>query len=372
MNKSALITGGAGFIGSHLADELLRSGYRVKVLDSLVPQVHGPEGRRPEYLSEDVELIVGDVRNPDAVKNALDGVDVVYHFAAIVGVGQSMYDIARYTEVNNVGTAVLLEALLTQPVERLVIASSMSLYGEGLYRRKDGTVAEAKERPIEQLKAQDWQVRDEEGNELEPVATPEWKRPTLPSIYALSKYDQERMCLMIGRAYGIPTVALRFFNAFGTRQALSNPYTGVLAIFGSRLLNDNRPLIFEDGQQLRDFVSVKDVARSCRLAVERDEAIGQAINIGSGMSYTIEQTALKVAKALGKDHLPPEICGKYRVGDVRHCFPDISLARKVLGYEPQIMLDDGLAELAAWLEEQTAEDRVEEMRAELTSRGLAL
>lgn len=372
MSKSVLITGGAGFIGSHLADELLASGYRVRVLDSLAPQVHGPEGRRPDYLAEDVELMVGDIRNPEAVKRALEGIDCVYHFASLVGVGQSMYDIARYTEVNNLGTAVVLEAIVNQPVERLVVASSMSLYGEGLYVREDGTIAEAQDRTLEQLKAQDWQVRDRDGNPLTPIATPEWKRPTLPSVYALSKYDQERMCLMLGRAYNIPTVALRFFNAFGTRQALSNPYTGVLAIFGSRFINNNRPLIFEDGQQLRDFVSVKDVARACRLSIEKDAAIGHAINVGSGMSYTIEETARKVAKAMGKEDIEPEICGQYRVGDIRHCFPDISMARELLGYEPQILLDDGLQELAEWLETQTAEDKVDEMRNELKSRGLAI
>lgn len=372
MGKSVLITGGAGFIGSHLADELLAHGYQVRVLDSLAEQVHGADARRPEYLAEDVELMVGDVRNPEAVERSLDGIDHVFHFAAIVGVGQSMYDIARYTEVNNLGTAVLLEALVKKPVERMVIASSMSLYGEGLYKRADGTIAEAEDRSIEQLKAQDWQVRDKDGNELTPVGTPEWKRPTLPSVYALSKYDQEKMCLMIGKAYNIPTVALRFFNAFGTRQALSNPYTGVLAIFGSRFINNKAPLIFEDGQQLRDFVSVKDVARACRLSIEQGRAVGHAINVGSGQSYTIEETAHKVAKAMGKENLQPEICGQYRVGDIRHCFPDISLAQDLLGYEPQILLDDGLAELAEWLMEQQADDKVEEMRKELSSRGLTI
>ena len=372
MSQSVLITGGAGFIGSHLADELLAHGYRVRALDSLAPQVHGPDAKRPDYLGEDVELQVGDVRNPEAVRKALEGVDHVFHFAAVVGVGQSMYEIARYTDVNDVGTAIVLEALLRHPVRRLVIASSMSLYGEGLYRRADGTVAEAGERTIEQLKAGDWQVRDEKGNALTPEPTPEWKTAQNPSIYALDKFHQEKMCHLIGKAYDIPTVALRFFNAFGTRQALSNPYTGVLAIFGSRFLNDNPPLIFEDGQQRRDFVSVKDVARACRLAIERDEAIGGTFNVGSGRSYTIEETARKVAKAMGKAHLEPEISGKYRVGDVRHCFPDISLAAERLGYVPEIMLDDGLAELTEWVAAQTAEDRVDQMRAELTARGLAV
>lgn len=371
MSKTVLITGGAGFIGSHLADELLKHGYNVRALDNLSPQVHGQSCTRPEYLDPEVELQVGDVRNPEAVKKALEGVDAVYHYAAMVGVGQSMYEVAQYTEVNNLGTAIVLEALMQQPVERLVIASSMSIYGEGLYHRPDGKIAPAEERSLDQLKAGDWQVRDAVGNSLSPAPTPEWKDPANPSIYALSKYDQEKMCLMLGKAYNIPTVALRFFNAFGTRQALSNPYTGVLAIFGSRFLNDKPPLIFEDGQQQRDFVSVKDVARASRLALETDGAIGKALNIGSGKSYTIEETAKKVAQVMGKN-IEPEICGKYRVGDIRHCYPDISLARETLGYEPQIMLDDGLQELAEWLEEQTAEDKVDEMRKQLAARGLTV
>ncbi len=214
MSKQILITGGAGFIGSHLADELLKSGYRVRALDNLSPQVHGAGGQRPEYLDPEVELQVGDVRNPEAVKRALEGVDAVYHYAAMVGVGQSMFEVAEYVEVNNLGTAVLLEALISKPVERLVIASSMSIYGEGLYRREDGTIAPAKERSLDQLRSGDWQVRDNEGNPLAPVPTPDWKEPTNPSIYALTKYDQERMCLMLGKAYNIPTVALRIFNAF--------------------------------------------------------------------------------------------------------------------------------------------------------------
>ncbi len=372
MDKTVLITGGAGFIGSHLADELLEHGYRVRVLDCLTPQVHGASQTRPSYLAEEVELIVGDVRNSEAVQRSLAGVDFVYHFAALVGVGQSMYDVARYTEVNNFGTATVLEAIIDKPVKKLVIASSMSLYGEGLYQKPDGSTGEAVDRSIEQLRAQDWHIRDDQGNTLTPVATPETKRPSLSSIYALSKYNQEQMCLMLGKAYQIPTVALRFFNAFGTRQALTNPYTGVLAIFGSRLLNNNPPLLFEDGQQLRDFVSVKDVARSCRLAIESEKADGCAINIGSGKSYTIEETARKVAKALGKENIEPEISGKYRVGDIRHCFPDIKLARELLGFEPQIMLDDGLTELAEWIEAQTAEDKVDEMRVQLAARGLTI
>ena len=372
MRSHILITGGGGFIGSHLADALLARGHRVRALDSLSPQVHGAIEHRPSYLDPEVELITGDVRDPSAVRGALQGIDVVYHLAAAVGVGQSMYEIAQYTSVNNLGTAVLLEALAADPIERLVVASSMSLYGEGLYRRQDGAVCTAEERGLAQLRAGEWEVRNSRGEVLTPAPTPESKLPSLASVYALSKFDQERMCLMIGRAYGIPTTALRFFNVFGTRQALSNPYTGVLAIFAARLLNGNRPSVFEDGLQRRDFVSVYDVAHACCLALERPESAGEVFNIGSGRSYTIREIAERIAAVTGKDYLEPEITGKYRVGDIRHCFADISRARTCLGYEPEIDLEDGLVELAAWLEGQVATDRVEEASAELAARGLTV
>jgi dTDP-L-rhamnose 4-epimerase len=204
------------------------------------------------------------------------------------------------------------------------------------------------------------------------VATPETKPPSLASVYALSKFDQERLCLMVGRAYDIPAVALRFFNVYGTRQALSNPYTGVLAIFASRLLNGNRPLIFEDGRQQRDFVSVHDVVEACRLALTCSRAPGHAFNIGSGRPYTVGEIAGRVARVLGKEDVTPLISGKYRIGDIRHCFADISLARKVLGYRPRVALEQGLEELAAWLEGRIALDRVAEASAELAARGLTV
>ncbi len=360
-----LITGGAGFIGSHLADELITRGCTVRALDALVPQVHGSDRMRPAYLAPEVELVVGDIRDPATVKQALDGVDVVYHFAARVGVGQSMYEIAEYTSVNNRGTAVLLEALVEKPVRRLIVASSMSIYGEGLYRdRSDRTHGDVQRTP-EQLARREW---DPPG--LAPVPTPEWKAPTLQSVYALSKYDQERMCMIIGNAYRIPTVALRFFNVYGTRQSLSNPYTGVLAIFASRYLNDKAPLVFEDGRQRRDFVHVKDVVNACWLALATDNAAGQVFNVGSGRELTIREVAQHMARVLGKD-IAPEITGQVRVGDIRHCTADISLARKVLGYEPKVDFDRGLAELARWLRDQSATDRVDSMRQELMARGLA-
>jgi dTDP-L-rhamnose 4-epimerase len=368
MSQSILITGGAGFIGSHVANELLKHGYRVRVLDNLCEQVHGADRKRPGYLNREVELQIGDVRDPAAVRRALKGIDAVYHLVAAVGVGQSMYEIAEYTSVNNLGTAVLLEALLKHRVQRLIVASSMSIYGEGLYRTKSGAITTG-ERSPQQIRTGEWELLDETGEQLVPVPTPEWKTPTLPSIYALTKYDQERMCLMIGRAYGMPTVALRFFNIYGPYQALSNPYTGVLAIFASRLLNGNAPLINEDGNQLRDFVSVYDIAHACRLALEVKEANGQVFNIASGRQIRIKDLAERIALVLGKN-TRPEITGKYRAGDIRHCFADISLARAVLGYEPKVTLEQGLQDLAGWLEGQIASDRVTESRAELAARGL--
>lgn len=374
MGETILITGGAGFIGSHVADELLRRGYHVRVLDNLDSQVHTPGTTRPEYLHPDVELIVGDIRDREIVRKSLRGVDRVVHLASLVGVGQSMYEMVRYTDVNNKGTAVLLEVLSENPIPRLVVASSMSLYGEGLYRKKDGSVVPGEERSMAQLTRGEWELRDEEGDILTPLPTPEDKRPGLASIYALSKYDQERLCLIAGKAYGTPTVALRFFNVFGTRQALSNPYTGVLAIFASRFLNDNPPLVNEDGHQRRDFVSVYDITQAICLSLEGDESRvgGQVFNVGSGSPVSILEVAERMARVLGKEHLVPQVTGQCRFGDIRHCFADITKARNVLGYNPTVTLEEGLVELASYLEGQVAVDRVAEAHAELAKRGLTI
>ena len=319
---------------------------------------------RPDYLAADVELQVGDVRDVDALRRALDGVDAVIHLAARVGVGQSMYEIVEYTSANSLATAVLLEALAEKPVRKLVVASSMSVYGEGLYLAGNGRWVEPPERTREQLERREWELPN-----LEPAATPETKRLGLSSIYALTKYDQERTCLVAGGAYGISTVALRLFNTYGTRQSISNPYTGALAIFASRLLNDRAPRIFEDGLQLRDFVSVGDVARAFRLALERDGADGSVVNVGTGLGTSILEVATKLAAVLGKD-IAPELTGEFRVGDIRHCYADITLARERLGFEPEVELDAGMRDLAEWLEGRVAHDRVDAAAGELVKRGL--
>jgi dTDP-L-rhamnose 4-epimerase len=372
MSKKVLITGGAGFIGSHLADELINNGYKVRALDNLSEQVHGKNASRPEYLNPEVELQIGDVRDRDAVEKALEGIDAVFHLAAMVGVGQSMYQIKDYTDVNNVGTAVLMEALMDKPVDKLVTASSMSIYGEGLYKDSEDHDRMECERKLSDLKKAKWEMYEENGNVLSPVPTPETKQPNLSSVYALSKYDQERLSLITGKAYNFPATALRFFNVYGTRQALSNPYTGVLAIFASRLLNNNSPMIFEDGKQKRDFIHVKDVARACRLAMESSKADGEVFNIGSGNQYSIQFIADKLAEVMGKEGIKAEITGKYRVGDIRHCFADTTKTKNVLGFEPEVKFEEGLFELAEWLKTQIATDNVTKASQELSSRGLTV
>jgi dTDP-L-rhamnose 4-epimerase len=365
-----LITGGAGFIGSHLADELLRRGHTVRILDNLSPQVHGAERRRPDYLAREAELRVGDVRDAEAVRAALEGADAVYHLAAAVGVGQSMYQVADYTGANSLGTAVLLEALLRRPAARLIVTSSMSVYGEGLYRDANGRPVQHAERTASQLREGDFEPRGADREPLSPLPTPEGKPPSLSSIYALTKYDQERMCLILGRAYNIPTFALRLFNVYGPRQALSNPYTGVLAIFAARYLNGNPPLIYEDGRQRRDFVHVRDVVRAGLLALEADEAAAGTYNIGSGRPVTIAELAGRLRAFLGGP--PPQILGTCRAGDIRHCFADITRARRVLGYAPEVTLEQGLSELCGWLAGQRALDQTEQAQQELQQRGLMI
>ena len=371
MLKTVLITGGAGFVGSFVGEELLDAGYHVRAFDCLDSQVHG-DAARPDYLHPAIEFVQGDIRDPQAVRGALENVDAVFHLAALVGVGQSMYQIERYTSVNNIGTAILLEALIENPVARLIVASSMSIYGEGLYQNAGGELMAGGDRTLAQLQAHQWELRDQNGAILQPVPTPESKVPALSSVYALSKYDQERLCLIAGRAYGFDAVALRFFNIYGPRQALSNPYTGVLAIFAARYLNNRAPLINEDGHQQRDFVHVRDVARACRLALETPDAAGEVFNIGSGVPRSVREIADALARALDKRDIEPEIVGKYRAGDIRHCFADISKAREILGYQPQIELQDGLCELAQWLEGQVAVDHIESAGAELAARGLTI
>ena len=361
--KKVLVTGGAGFIGSHLVDELLARRYAVRVVDALVPQVHKKQGT-PEHLDPRAEFIEGDVCDPVLLARALDGVDVVYHQAAEVGVGQSMYEPVRYMRANTLGTTMLLEEISKnrRGVRKLVVASSMSIYGEGEYECKNCGRVAPRLRSALQLRAKEWEVRCPQcGGALTPVPTMEAKPLVPTSVYAISKQDQEQLCLVMGRAYGIPTVALRYFNVYGTRQALSNPYTGLCAIFSARLLNDKTPLVFEDGEQSRDFVHVSDIVQANLLAIEKSDADYEAMNVGTGVATTVNQMAKLLSDGLGKN-IPGEITGQYREGDIRHCVADISKAKRLLGYTPKVALKDGLRELLAWVREQCARDLVPQIQ----------
>ena len=368
--KRVLITGGAGFVGSHTADALLAAGHEVRIFDNLTSQVH--QDGQLSYIPKFAEFMLGDMRDKTQVDEAVKGMDVIFHLAAAVGVGQSMYQIADYTATNNLGTANLFQAILdtrSEP-EKIVVASSMSIYGEGKYRcSKCGEMAPPP-RPLDQLKEKRWEtVCPGCGQDLSPAPTREDKPLQCTSIYALSKKDQEEMTLLFGNTYQIPVVALRYFNIYGTRQSLSNPYTGVAAIFASRLMNHKSPVIFEDGRQMRDFVSVHDIAQANLLAMESSGADGRAINIGSGQPVTISEVAAELESALGVSS-PPLITGKYRAGDIRHCFGDISAATQLLGYQPKTRLKEGIEELVAWLESQQASDNVDEAMERLSAHGL--
>ncbi len=368
MAETVLITGGAGFIGRHVAQALLRGGRRVRVLDSLIEQVH-PARTRPAELAAEVELQVGDVRDEAAVQTALRGVDAVIHLAAEVGVGQSMYAVDRYTSVNDYGTAVLFQQLIARPVRRVVVASSMSVYGEGCYRAADGTVLTDVARACRNADGS-WDPLGPDGGPLVPVPTPETKPGALKSVYAIGKFVQERLTLTLTAQYGMEGVALRLWNAYGPGQALSNPYTGVLAIFASRIANGQRPMIFEDGRQRRDFVHVRDVARAFVVALDHPEAGGDVFNVASGQDRTVEVVARLQAASMGRADLEPEITGKARAGDIRHCIPDLRKIETRLGFSAREDFMDGLAELAEWVAGQSANDRVAEARRELELRGL--
>lgn len=363
-----LVTGGAGFIGSHLVDALVRQGHAVRVLDSMEEQVH--EGRKPSYLSPQAEYQWGDVRDRAAVRRALEGIEVVFHEAAAVGVGQSMYQIEKYVAANVLGTAVLLDVIVNErlPIKKLMVASSMSIYGEGQYRCPSCGPVFPSLRSEPQLKTRQWEMRCPRcGRTVTPEPTPEDK-PLLPtSVYAVSKRDQEELCLSVGRSYRIPTVALRYFNVYGPRQALSNPYTGVCAIFSARIKNHNPPLIFEDGAQSRDFVHVSDIVQANLLVMEKaDDGV---FNVGTGRPTSILDIAT-VLRTLYGGTVEPLITQKFRAGDIRHCSADISRLSR-LGFAPTVSLEQGLRDLAAWGKEQAATDRVDAAAKELEQYGLA-
>ncbi|MCP4006962.1 MAG: NAD-dependent epimerase/dehydratase family protein [bacterium] len=366
-----LVTGGAGFIGSHLVDELLAEGHEVRVFDSLHEQVHGKDADWPDYLNPAAERMRGDVRDAAAVRRALEGMEVIYHQAAAVGVGQSMYEIENYVSINSLGAAVVLQEIASgrHEIRRMVVASSMSIYGEGQYVDPDGKSVFPGLRSDEQFERREWEIFDERGRSLKPVPTPETK-PLLPtSVYAVTKRDHEELFLSVGAAYRIPTVALRYFNVYGSRQALSNPYTGVGAIFSARLLNGNPPLVNEDGLQSRDFVHVSDIVQANLLALRAQADGGVVCNVGTGRPTSILQLAELLAARLDLQ-IKPQISEHFRAGDIRHCYADITHARQVLGYEPKSRLEDSIDEVIDFVRGQNPEDKVQAATDELLRRGL--
>jgi dTDP-L-rhamnose 4-epimerase len=373
MAEKILVTGGAGFIGSFLVDELVARGHEVRIYDALVPQVHGPQRAVPTYLNPAAEFIQGDMRDRESLARALAGVDVVYHLAAAVGVGQSMYQIQYYTEANTLGGAVLLDLLANSQhhVRKILVASSMSIYGEGKYECDEHGAVYPRLRPEQQLKARDWEMKCPQcGRDVRLLPTDEDKPLYPTSIYAITKRDHEEMFLSTGFAYGLPAVALRFFNTYGPRQALSNPYTGVMAIFSGRLLNHQPPVIYEDGLQSRDFIHVRDIVQGLVLAKDQPAADYQVFNLGTGVPTPIGAVARMLIKHLADDDIEPQIMNQFRAGDIRHCYADVSKARNLLGFEPRISLQEGLGDLLAWVREQTAQDRFSQVEKELAAKAL--
>ena len=373
MAETILVTGGAGFIGSYVVEALLAAGDNVRVLDRLEPQVHGAGQKRPAYLAKEAELVVGDVGDRETMRRCLEGVTKVIHLAADVGVGQSQYDIARFTIGNTAATAVLLDVIDIErkDVERLVVASSMSLYGEGPYRRpSDGTVICPPLRGDAQLAARDFEMRDPQTNlVLEPFPTPESKELSCQSIYALNKKDQEEYCLLAGRVHGFKVFAARFFNAYGPRQALSNPYTGAGAIFSSRIRNGNPPLVFEDGHQSRDFVHARDIASAVLFLLRHPTAEPGPYNVCTGKATSILQLAEALAELLGRPDIKPRVTHEFRSGDIRHCIGDPSRLA-ALGWRASIPLKDGLRELVEWTLGQDSVDKVDSVYEDFVKRGL--
>lgn len=367
-----LITGGAGFIGSHLTDALIQRGHQVTLLDVLDPQVHGAHRQPPPYLNPAAHLVVGDVRDFELVKRLLDEAQVIFHLAAFTGVGQSMYRIRDYLEVNVQGTAVLLEAIIQGPrrIEKLILASSRAIYGEGAYHcLACGLVTPAARSP-ERLAQGLWEVPCPRcGAQVSPIPTPETLPPQPGSMYAVSKLAQEQACMVAGQAYRLPVVVLRYFNVYGPRQSLRNPYTGVITTFINRLANGEAPEVYEDGLESRDFVHVADVTRANLLAMENEAAAGQVFNVGSGQRITLLEVAQAVSQALGGPQ--PQITGKYRVGDIRHCFADLTHIKKTLGFQPTITFAEGIPTLAQQAAAEVDQDLSAQAEAELQAHGLA-
>jgi dTDP-L-rhamnose 4-epimerase len=349
MAKRALVTGGAGLIGSHVVDLLVNEGWKVRSLDSLEPQTH--RRGRPVWINEKAEFVRGDLRDREIIAAALDNIDVVFHQAAY---GGYMPEIAKFVDVNSLGTAQMLEVIRENnlPIKKIVVASSQAVYSEGAADCPEHGLVFPAVRPVEQLQKGDWQVHCPFcGAPTKSIPTPENAPIGGETVYGLTKVDQERLVLLWGKQLGIPTVALRYSCTYGPRQSIFNPYTGVIAIFCTRLLNNLSPILYEDGQQTRDFSFVNDIACANLLAAETDKLDGLPVNIGSGHGTPIHEIAAQLADVL-KIGIPPEINGEFRPGEMRHLTSDTKLARSA-GYKPAVGLGEGIGRYINWIREQS-------------------
>ncbi|MED3778590.1 NAD-dependent epimerase/dehydratase family protein [Geobacillus stearothermophilus] len=374
--KHILITGGAGFIGSNLSLKLVEKGYNVTVLDNLSPQIHGKNGEYSELyqnIKDVVRFIKGSVLSYDDWKQALDGVDVVVHLAAETGTGQSMYEIEKYTDVNIKGTSIFLDILANEKhsIKKIVVASSRAVYGEGKYRcPNDGIVYPTERKDVDMAKG-DFDVKCPIcGEKVEPMATDENSKIHPSSIYGITKQVQEQMCMVMGKSLRIPTVAFRYQNVYGPGQSLSNPYTGILSIFSTRIKNGSDVIIFEDGKESRDFVYIDDVVNATILGIEKDEANYEVFNVGFGQKVDV----LTVAKALVKEYKSSSkiiISGNYRLGDIRNNYADLTKIREILGFEPKVSFEEGIRKFTEWVNTQEVkQDSYEKSIKEMRERGL--
>lgn len=366
--KNILMTGGAGFIGSHIADELISEGYEVTLIDNL-----SSTKNVPDYLNKKAKLIIGDVRSKDLMKHLVPHYDIIFHEAASVGIAQSNYEISDFVDNNCSGTANLLQAIIdTKSSPKLIISASNTTYGEGLYDCKNHGKFHPSIRDSESIKQHGFEpVCPECNSPAEKIPTPETTELNCNSIYALSKKFQEESAMLIGKMYGFPVVLLKYFNVFGPRQSLSNPYTGVSAIFMSRVKNSHSPIVYEDGNQTRDFISIHDVVSANMLAMENEKADYEVFNVGSGIPTKIKDLGSEICALYGRTDLEVAINGEFRKGDIRHCIADNSKIKRILKWTPKASLKEGLAEIIEWSKTQKAEDNFEKATEELKQRGLS-
>lgn len=371
--KKVLISGGAGFIGSNIAFKLYNKGYQVTILDNLSPQIHGKNAIFSSELKEKANCILGDVRKVEDWRKAIKNQDIVIHLAAETGTGQSMYEIYKYSDTNIGGTAHMLDVLTNEEhqIKKVIIASSRAIYGEGMYYCEEHGLVFPVERNEEDMNKGDFETKCPIcSGSLEIVATGENTKIQPTSIYGITKQVQEQMIMVICKALGINALAYRFQNVYGPGQSLNNPYTGILSIFSTRILNGKSINIFEDGKESRDFVYIDDVANAVIAGIENDEVKYECFNVGSGIMTSVNQVVDALQQAYGKQ-VEVTISGNYRVGDIRHNYADIDKMLKLLKYEPKIDFATGIRNFADWVKAQKInDDQYENSLKEMKNRGL--